>query len=459
MAPATGWWKMADDRARTTSIRFRITALATAVVVGVLATAAVGLVLVQRRQLTSSLDRALIQRADDIETLLGRSSLPTALGGEGRETFAQLIAGDGSVMVASPTSVRVPLASPDAGATQTLGTRRGLPIDDDAYRVLVRTVELTTGPATLVLGASLDEVVEGVDVLATSLIAGVPVIAAILAAMVWILVGRTLASVEAIRAEVADIEASELSRRVPVPEVDDEIGRLAVTMNEMLGRLERAADRQRRFVADASHELRTPLARIRTTAEVGLAETGSEHLRAAVEDIAAETTQMQRLIENLLYLARSDEAALRAEHEPVDLDDIVLSERQRFLPSHIAVDTTGVSAGLVVGDRSQLARAVRNLIENALRHASSTVALSVREDADVVRVTVDDDGPGIPREQRDTVFDRFARLDGVRSRDRGGAGLGLAITHDIVTRHRGTIEVEASPLGGARFVMTFPSGA
>jgi signal transduction histidine kinase len=240
--------------------------------------------------------------------------------------------------------------------------------------------------------------------------------------------------------------------------VDDEIGRLAVTMNEMLARLERATDRQRSFVADASHELRTPLARIRTTAEVGLAGTGSEHLRAAVEDIATETTQMQQLIENLLYLARSDEAALQADQEPVDLDDIVLNERRRFAPSHIAIDSTGVSAGLVVGDRGQLARAVRNLIENAVQHASSTVALAVREDAGVVRVTVDDDGPGIPREQRSAVFDRFSRLDGVRSRDQGGAGLGLAITHDIVTRHRGTIEVEASPLGGARFVMTLPSG-
>jgi signal transduction histidine kinase len=448
---------MADDRTRATSIRFRITALATAVVVGVLAMAAVVLVLEQRRQLTASLDRSLTQRADDIEALLGRSSLPSAVGAEGQETFIQLIAGDGTVLVASPPSMQAPLAGPGRDAGDTTETRRDLPIDDDTYRVLTREVELATGPATLVLGASLDEVLEGVNVLATSLTLVVPAMAAILAAMVWILVGRTLASVEAIRAEVADIGAGELSRRVPVPEVDDEVGRLAVTMNEMLERLDRAAARQRRFVADASHELRTPLARIRTTAEVGLAETGSDHLRAVLEDIASETIQMQRLIENLLYLARSDETAVKTDHEPVDLDDVVLEERRRFAPSTVTIDSSGVSGGVIIGDRAQLGRAVRNLMENAIRHATSSVALSVREDPGAVHVLIDDDGPGIPREQRELVFDRFARLDGDRSRDRGGTGLGLAISHDIVTRHRGTIEVEASPLGGARFVLTFPS--
>ncbi len=448
---------MAVSRARLASVRFRVTALATAVVIVVLSLGAVALVLAQRSQITSNLDQALVQRADDLEAVLSDGGLPNSFGGEGPKAFAQLIDPSGKVLVSSQ-ALDHPIWSPPLPAVQLFETRADLEIDDDRYRILVRTVDLPTGPAALVVAGSLDEVSEPVSFLAGALAATVPLVSVAMAALVWFLVGRTLAPVEAIRAEVADIEASRLSRRVPVPPVDDEVARLAITMNQMLERLDRAAARQKRFVADASHELRTPLARIRSEAEVDLAISGSDHLRATVESIRDETLALQRLIDDLLYLARADEGAVTPRQESIDLDVLVSQEvGGAKSTSRVRIDTQAVSAGVVKGDAAQIGRVVRNLLENAIRHATSAVAVSVRETDDAVVLIVDDDGPGVPIDQREAVFDRFIRLDGARSRAEGGIGLGLSISRDILQRHGATIAAESNPGGGARFRVTFPA--
>jgi signal transduction histidine kinase len=228
-------------------------------------------------------------------------------------------------------------------------------------------------------------------------------------------------------------------------------------MNAMLRRLDHATDRQRRFVADASHELRSPLTGIRARLEVDLAHPNGADWQATERDVLDDAIRMQHLVDDLLALAASDASATPAAHEPVDLDEIVLREARR-LRSRTAhrIDTSGVSGAQLLGDSGGLSRAVRNLLDNAARHARSTVTVTLSESDTTLELSIADDGPGIPPDQHERVFERFARLDDGRARDDGGTGLGLAITHDVVVAHRGTITVDNAP--GARFTIRIPLG-
>jgi signal transduction histidine kinase len=423
------------------TIRLRLTALAAVLLATVLALSAVGLVTVQRRQLIANVDATLEQRADDIA---GTDDPPERLGPGQLDGFAQLVAVDGRVIAASANLAgRPPLpVSLEPGRDQAIRTVTGLPVDDDEFRVLSRRISTAGEPALLHVGANLGDATEGVAVLATSLAAGVPVVVVLLTLLVWWLAGRLLAPVERIRSEVASIN---VSQRVREPPGDDEIARLARTMNGMLDRLEDSSSRQQRFVADASHELRSPLTRIRTELEVDGA--------AAHRSVLAEVIGLQRLVDDLLRLARADAGVVSDRREPVDLDDLVLREVRRIRAAgRVELDIAGVSAAQVTGDPDQLARAVRNLVDNAERHATGRVTLTLAERDGRAVFTVEDDGPGIPVEARERIFERFGRLDGARARDRGGAGLGLAITREIVQRHGGTVAVEAR----SRFVVRLP---
>jgi signal transduction histidine kinase len=241
-----------------------------------------------------------------------------------------------------------------------------------------------------------------------------------------------------------------------VPPEDDEIGRLAQTMNAMLDRLQAAADRQRRFVADASHELQSPLAASRTDLEVALAHPSSTAWPVTARDLLAQNDRMQRLVADLLFLARSDACPALTDPAPVDLHELVLAEATRAPgDDRVTVDVSAVEPAFVLGRAADLRRAVRNLLENACQHASSTVSVALRTAGDTARLVVEDDGPGIPAGDRARIFERFARLDTARSRTTGGTGLGLAIVKEAVERHHGLVRVEDSP-SGARFVVTLP---
>jgi signal transduction histidine kinase len=259
------------------------------------------------------------------------------------------------------------------------------------------------------------------------------------------------------RAQMAEITASNLGGRIPEPGTGDEIDRLARTMNETLARVEDAVRQQQRFVADASHELRSPLTRIRTELEVDLAQPGGDADPTATErSVLVETIGLQRLVDDLLHLARSDADATEIVGVSVDLDDIVLGETRRLVErGEVNVDSRRVSAANVTGVPSQLTRAVQNLLDNAERHASTTVTITLSETDGVARLTVSDDGAGIPEDKRNEVFERFTRLDEARTRDAGGTGLGLAITRDIVERHGGTIRLADGP--ATIFVVELPA--
>jgi signal transduction histidine kinase len=303
---------------------------------------------------------------------------------------------------------------------------------------------------------ALVDVLDTTTVVTQLLFIGLPVLLVVVALTNWFAVGRALAPVEAIRREVDAISAAQLHRRVPQPKTDDEIGRLAATMNRMLARLESARNSQRRFVSDASHELRAPITTIRQHAEVALAHPDRVTAHELADVVLAEQQRMQRLVEDLLLLARADER-VPLSRAPVDLDDLAFEEGRRLRSTtSVAVDTSGVGAAQIQGDADALRRVLRNLGENAARHASNRVAISLETRGSDVVLTVDDDGPGIPESERDRVLQRFVRLDEARSRDDGGSGLGLSIVDEVVRAHGGAIAITQSPLGGARVQVTLP---
>ncbi|MEU9060580.1 HAMP domain-containing sensor histidine kinase [Streptomyces sp. NPDC048430] len=330
-------------------------------------------------------------------------------------------------------------------------------VDGETADYRFASVEVTTEEdvtLTVHAGAPLAAEQEAVNTVRNSMLTGLPVMLLVVAGVTWLVTRRALRPVEGIRRELAAITASEdLGRRVPEPDSRDEIARLARTTNETLTVLEASVDRQRRFVADASHELRSPIASLRTQLEVGEAHPELLDVPGAVAD----TVRLQVLAADLLLLARLD-AGERPGRTAVDLGALVTEEVSQRAADRIAPEVSVADAEPleVGGSRGQLARVVGNLLDNAERHAERSVAVSVRADRGDVLVEVTDDGAGVPEAERDRIFERFVRLDDARSRDDGGAGLGLAIARDVASRHGGTLTVGEGAGGGARFTLRLP---
>jgi signal transduction histidine kinase len=232
--------------------------------------------------------------------------------------------------------------------------------------------------------------------------------------------------------------------RLPVPKSDDEISRLAVTLNGMLDRLAAARDRQRAFVADAAHELRSPLANLRTALEVAQRHGVPPNL---ADELLIDVERLSRLVDDLLLLARADDAVVPAAgREPVELRGVVTEVADRFRAARVPVSVVDGGPVWTVGERNGLVRVVDNLVHNAVRHAAGRVVVAAAADDGSSLVTVTDDGPGIPVAERERVFDRFTRLDDARARDAGGAGLGLAIARELLRRQGGTVRLaDADP--------------
>ena len=281
---------------------------------------------------------------------------------------------------------------------------------------------------------------------------GVPAAALFIGGVAWFAVRRSLRAVGAIRAEVDGVRATDLGRRVPVPDSGDEITQLAVTMNEMLARLDRSVRRQSQFTADASHELRTPLASLRTQLEVQLAHPDRLDWRRSCENAVLDVTRMEALAGDLLLLSKLD-ADQHVRQEPVDLADLVT--RHAAARNTVEVTTEIEAAPVVLGHAGRLERVLRNLVDNAERHAKSRVTITLAASGGQTVLGVQDDGPGIPAEDRERVFDRFVRLDDDRAREDGGSGLGLAIAAEIARTHGGTLTV-ADSMSGARLELRLP---
>jgi signal transduction histidine kinase len=453
------------------SVRLRTTAAATAVVLLTLAVGSWVLLSTLRGALADSQDSVAKARADDLLTRAAAGRLPGRLPSVGDDGFVQVVSQAGRVVAATPHVLgRPPVATviPARGAPTAL-TVRGVRDDRDLenYRVWAVRGDSPSGPVTVYVATSLELVSETVGTLRRLLLVGVPLVGLLMGVVTWLVVGRALRPVEAIRAEVTAISAGELDRRVPEPAGDDEIARLARTMNAMLGRLEAASRRERAFTADASHELQSPLSAFRTQLEVALAQSTATDWPRVAHELLDGSQGMERMVRDLLFLAREDEDVAAAPQELVDLDDVVLEEAARArATSSVEIRTAAVSAAPVRGNREQLVRLTRNLIENAVHHAARLVEVSLTTTDGEVRMTVHDDGPGVPAAARDRIFDRFVRADDARSRQTGGSGLGLSIVATVARRHGGAVELleplePLEPLdgAGATFVLRLPVAA
>ncbi len=446
------------------SIRARLTAAACLVVAGALIVGAAVILTVLRHTLDENLDDAAVQRAKDVALQIKTNTLEPTLPVHGdedafievRDASGRAVARSSNLTQDRPVATFRPEDDDPEIRTQKIPVRG----EEDDFRIVALNAQ---GPAygavTIYVVASLDRVKETAMAVRHLLRWGVPLLVALVGAIAWFVVGRALRPVEAMRAEVAEITAQDLGRRVPVPRARDEIGRLATTMNDMLDRLQHSAERERRFVADASHELQSPLASSLADLEVALAHPESTEWEATARAVVADNERMTRLVGDLLFLAQSDDnGASQPRRALVDLDDVVREEVSRLRPPEgLVVDVSGVSPAEVRGDADQLARVVRNLLENAGRYARTAITVTVSTNGTGrTELTVADDGPGVPADQRDRIFERFTRLDDSRSRATGGTGLGLAIAREIVESHRGTIDLDDSA-SGARFVVHLPA--
>jgi signal transduction histidine kinase len=473
-----------SERRRSAGVAVRVTIAATLVVAVALVAGALIFWAALRASLTSQLDAAARQDASAIAQQLDaldleggsdgdsdddddddeasatetsaadRDAIETMLPDLDDDRFIQVIDRDtGAVVAASDAADDAPaLADRDGTAPSTVR----LPGEDDTYAAAADR----DGDWVVVAGRSTAQADSTLATVGIMLAIAVPLLIALVAVTSWLTARRALAPVERMRREVDAVTGTDLSRRVPEPEVDDEIGRLAHTMNGMLARVEASAATQRRFISDASHELKSPLASLKQYAEVARLHPDRISQAELSEAVLDEGGRLERLVQGMLVLARADERALPLTLAEVDLDDLALAEARRLgQAATVATDVSGVAPARVRGDLGLLQQLVRNLADNAARHATGRVAFSTAADAAGVSLVIDDDGAGVAPEDRERVFERFVRLDDARARDTGGSGLGLAIVREIAAAHGGSVRIDDSPLGGARVVVRLPSDA
>ncbi|MFB9832745.1 sensor histidine kinase [Actinoallomurus acaciae] len=357
---------------------------------------------------------------------------------------------------ARPLSPEAPAASGSLDVQMVTAT--GSPSWKTGSGYVVAGERVDTGGGTVMIQgrSSLTPTRQAITTLWHLLLPGVPALLLLVALLTWLAVSRALRPVSAIRAKMADITAHDLHQRVPEPDTRDEIAALARTVNATLDRLRTAVEQHRRFVADAAHELRSPLAVLRARLEL----TGHRaDASASADEALTDVERIQALTDDLLLLARLDAGEPLREQE-VDLGQVTAEEAARTRPRPEVTVTLDIAADVLVhGSGGRLRRLVANLVDNAVRHAAATVTVRLIQDGTRAVLEVTDDGPGIPPEHREVVFDRFTRLDEARDRDRGGSGLGLAIARDIAVAHRGSLSVAATREPGACLRAVLPVGA
>lgn len=334
----------------------------------------------------------------------------------------------------------------DRNEHRDLVVAQGFVLDDKHYVVLAATGQ--------------EDQHSAVTVTTGLLFACVPLVMLVVGLVSWWVGGRALRPVDEMISRVARIRSTTLDQRVPVPEAEDELRSLALTMNQMLDRLEAGQASQQRFLSDASHELRSPLASLSGAVEIATMEDSLDTWREMAPLMAAETRRLNELVQGLLTLSRSDDVGLALNRAELDLDDLAVEQAARLRATTDRSVTTDIHAVRVEADPSLLRQVLVNLCDNAARHARSQVRIGVGLvlDAEAPRAVlrVEDDGNGIAPQDRAKVFERFVRLEESRNRDQGGSGLGLAIVAQIVRAHGGRVRVVDSELGGACFEVELP---
>ncbi len=433
-------------------VRVRVTGAATLAAMVVAVVGSFLFVGSLRSTMESGLDTASLQEVESVQARLDRGQTPSQAVITGKnDILVQIIDAGGRVVATDHPRVTTPMV-------RTPGTRHEVRVRPltDAYATVARREQ--GGDRLIAVGHSSEGIERATAVAGILLSTSVPVGLALLAVVVWVSVGRALRPVEGMRREAAAISTAHDGRRLAVPEGADEIPLLSQTLNEMLDRIDASQRLQRQFVSDASHELRSPLASLRQLAEVARDYPESSDERTLARDVLAEEKRMEELVSSLLLLARLDDED-RPRAGFTDLDDVVMDEVRLARSSAVGdvlLDASAVGAAQVQADPVLLARVVRNLLSNALRHAHGLVTVSLTEREGGAVLSVEDDGNGVPPEERERIFERFVRLDESRTRDAGGSGLGLAIVAKIVHRLGGRVELGVSGSGGARFVVSLP---
>jgi two-component system, OmpR family, sensor kinase len=449
-------------RLRPRSVRARVTLVST---IG--AAAALGLCLALLyatldRQLTAALDADLAARSDDLVAALGGNEL-NDLGVVARDPLAQLYATNGTVLAGSPSLGDRRLLPADqvrrAGA-HTIETR-WLPLGRAAAYGAVRVLSRRLGGArVLSVGVSAEPLRHARQRLLGVLLVAAPVLVGVLAAASWLVVRAALRPVDVLSREAAAISSLDADRPLPAVPGDDEIARLARTLDHMLARLRAVFERERAFIDDASHELRSPIAVLRGEIDLALSAIGDpaeldQSLRAA----RSEAERLSRLAEDLLLLARERAGSLVVRREPVDLLDLAATEARRLQPVlGLRIQVAGDPA-VVQGDTDRLRQLLANLAHNSAAAGSTTIRVHLTIAGASATLEVADDGPGFPPSVSDSAFDRFVRADHARTRGASGAGLGLSIVRAVVAAHGGTVAARnGEPLGGAVVTVRLPLG-
>jgi len=450
------WW-------RRRSLRARVTVTTTVGLAVALVAAAMLLRSELRASLTSGVDSTARQGAREVAALANSNRpLPNPVPVVAGTLTVQVLGPGGRIVDASPTADRLVPLLPPAQAAAAARNGRATLLDGRPFGIpyLMRVVAVPASGHEIVLSAAAySQVDDSMMALTRALLVGTPLLLLLLAGATWLVVGSTLRPISALRRGAQVITATGVTRELPVPQARDEVHVLAVTLNDMLTRLDAAQQRQRRLVSDTAHELRSPIASIRAQLEVALDHPEQQDWPQTAQDVLADTLRLARLAEDLLVLARLDEYQVRAAPgRPVDLCALVTEEAERGASGRVPVTARTAGPCVVTGDAEGLRRMLRNLIDNAMRYAKSGVDVAARREGDEAVLTVSDDGPGIPAADRERAFDRFVRLDDARTRDEadtGGAGLGLAIVRAIARTHGGSAYLEGGT-PGLRAVVRLP---
>lgn len=450
-----GWW-------RRRSLRARLTLATSAGLAVALALAAVLLVNALRVSLIRGLDLSARQGAVEVAALINQNRLPSPVPVAPGTLTIQVLDASGRITNVSPGADRlVPMLPPaQAQAAARSGQARTLSGPPLGMPSLIRVVAVrAAGQQVVIAAVSYAEVRDSLATLVKVLAIGTPLLFALLALATWLLTGYTLRPIAALRRGAAEVTETGVPRDLPVPPARDEVRSLAVTLNDMLSRLAEAQQRQRDLVSDTAHELRSPIASIRAQLEVALDHPDGLDWAETARDVHADTLRLARLAEDLLLLARLDGQHLR--RKPIDLAAVCEWAAARYATARVPVRADAAGACVVAGDQDALARLLVNLLDNAVRHAASQVCVSVREEGGWAVLAVTDDGPGIPPEDAERVFGRFARLDDARARagddsaGEEGAGLGLAIVRSTAEAHGGSVSLgDARP--GLRATVRLP---
>ena len=437
------------------SLRARLMAIGVTGVALALALGSIALYAVLTLTVNRALDGSAFASARSVAAMVDNNTIPDPLPVSGSH-LVQVVNGSGAVVSASVSADRLtPLLRPLELSKALAGERISVPGARAGLTGTLRTIAVQAGSAvragsasadtSIIVAVPVNDIEASQRVLRNTLLFTYPPLVLIMALIAWRVIGWTLRPVETLRSGAARISGSDQDERLAVPESADEIRALALTLNDMLDRLAAARGRQRAFVADSAHELRSPLASMRTQLEVAqrLGEGGE-----LAADLLADVTRLAALVEDLLLLARAgSDARPPSIRESLDVRALLVASAGRYTDARVPVSVVGGPAVYASASSEELQRVLANLLDNAVRHASSRVTLAVRAEGGRAVLTVTDDGPGIPEGERERVFERFARLDDARDRDAGGTGLGLAIVRELLRRSDGSISLQDNPSG------------